>query len=769
MSCTDLSNNSRKQTPQHPSGLCTVCQGIGFVSLTSKACQASHDGHHFHIGKLRNVARKQFCPGCRLILSVARTMDSRLENLDKATITIQQRFFPFFQYVDDERKVRAVPHVESFTEVTLNGRVAGTIIRTEETGLADPPGLKSTISESKEPVSRGRVVLPEVNVSLIKQWIQSCNVQHGPCRLPTLEIARELNIHLIDVHDHRIIPATLAENYVALSYVWGPNMKPSLTRDTMSKLSSKGGLEDFLIPRTLMDAVYLVKCIGMQYLWVDSLCIVQDDDNDRQQQLTIMDSIFSGAKLLVVAATGSDANAGLPGIGSTPRRISQRIEKITGTQFITAQPSVQQAIEQSVWNSRGWTFQEAILSRRALVFTESLVYWCCQVDTCREDISSWSPDGGLILNEINSIWPHRFQAHRLGTCRTFFYCQLAEAFSQRSLKEKRDVVWAFIGILRLQTSHFLKGFIWGLPYEGLDATLLWSEFPGCVYTHSRQAYHTVNRISGRYNLTYPSWSWLSIDRPVSFRDRCGASTVSEVTWHEPLKFVDETSNTYLKSISLKDRGERHQENPSNDLLAGSKSEREVMDYGFLHFTAQTAVLTLKKRSDNLGTRTKEALRGVMRAPILVSISLKRTFRTMLALAMQCLFGRARVNGDKADRNRGKISGDHWVIVTIHSPQGKQIGMLPVPSQFLNGKSERAGEFVLLSSNADKQSNGECKEITKGADHGGFEHVKGCKHIRSRNIMLIEWDRNVAYRRSLGEVDKESWEDIKTEVKTIVLG
>ena len=252
-------------------------------------------------------------------------------------------------------------------------------------------------------------------------------------------------------------------------------------------------------------------------------------------------------------------------------------------------------------------------------------------------------------------------------------------------------------------------------------------------------------------------------------DRSGSSIVSEVTWHEPLKFGDETLNKYLKTISLKDRGDRHEEKPSNDLLAGSKSEREVMDYGFLHFTAQTAVLTLKKRSGNRGTRTKEVLRGVMRAPILLSISLKRMFRAMPALAMKYVLRRAIVNGDKADRNKGKTLGDHWVIATIHSPQGKQIGMLPVPCQFFNVKSERAGEFVLLSSNAERESDGEYKKIIDGADHMGFEHFKGCKHIRSRNIMLIEWDGDVAYRRGLGKVDKESWEDIKTEMKTIVLG
>ncbi|KAM0802256.1 hypothetical protein BDR22DRAFT_887504 [Usnea florida] len=267
----------------------------------------------------------------------------------------------------------------------------------------------------------------------------------------------------------------------------------------------------------------------------------------------MMDSIFSGAKLLVVAATGSDANAGLSGVGGTPRRISQRIEKITGTQLIAARPSIQQATEQSVWNSRGWTFREAVLSKRALVFTKSLVYWCCQVDTCCEDISRWSPDRGFILDQSNSIWPHRFEAHTLGTCRTFFYHQVAKAFSRRSLTNERDVVWAFIGILELQASYFPKGFIWGLPYKALDATLLWFETPACVNTHSRQAYHTVSRTSGRYNLKYPSWSWLSVYRPVLFRDSCvelttgDSNTSKDAAYRRSLGEVDQESWEDIKS------------------------------------------------------------------------------------------------------------------------------------------------------------------------------------------------------------------------------
>ena len=103
-----------------------------------------------------------------------------------------------------------------------------------------------------------------------------------------------------------------------------------------------------MIPRIISDAIQLVKDVGQRYLWVDSLCIVQDDDDDKQQQLPSMVSIYSNAELVVVAAAGSDANTGIPGIQGSKRRISQRIERISGTQFIASQPSIQQVLKGSV-------------------------------------------------------------------------------------------------------------------------------------------------------------------------------------------------------------------------------------------------------------------------------------------------------------------------------------------------------------------------------------------------------------------------------------
>ena len=242
MSCIKISSEDQKQTAQHPSGLCTVCQEIDFVSLTSEAgvtpceeCRAKDD-RHFHIGELRNVARKQFCPGCRLILSVVRSMDPSHNDWSEGTITIEPQ--PLEAYMSepadslpkttvDEDNVWRLLHVEPFIEVILDGfyspydapehrKVAGTIIRIKETEPTDSASLKSTMSE---PNFGGRVVLPEVNTSLIRQWMQSCNLQHETCHLPAFPTAREQSIRLIDVQDQRIIPATSTEKYMALSYI----------------------------------------------------------------------------------------------------------------------------------------------------------------------------------------------------------------------------------------------------------------------------------------------------------------------------------------------------------------------------------------------------------------------------------------------------------------------------------------------------------------------------------------------------------------------
>ena len=756
--CEELSDDCGQQ---HPSGLCCVCEKIDFVSFTSRNCACVNDNRHYHIGTLEHIARKTFCPGCRLILSAARNIEYNHDLFDEIPITVQRHFlsacgestYSLPDYKDFSYRTREIPlfpNMESFIEVichqyssrceTLYGSVvAGTIIRMENAESADPTGIRSTCLDSENPVYRGRNVLPEVDIQLIKQWMQSCKSRHDTCHFPVLETSRDQNIRLIDVQELRVISATLVEKYVALSYVWGPATKPSLTQETLAQCSSPGGLKDLIIPRTISDAMQLVRYIGTRYLWVDTLCIVQDDEDDKKQQLTIMDSIYTNAELLIVAAAGDDANAGHPGIDNNPTTKSQRTEKIDEIELMTAQASVQQVLNRSTWNSRGWTFQEVILSRRALVFTESLVYWSCQQNTWREDMGSKSSIVGLKLDKTNTLWPHLFNAGDI--CRTFLYCQLAEAFSPRQLKEEKDVIWAFIGILRLQASHFRKGFIWGLPYEKLDATILWVD-SGCSLFHCRRAHHSVFWENSLYDLQYPSWSWLSTNLPISFMDPCGDSIVSEVTWHEPWKFGDGPSD--LKWVNLNGVSEDLVYKLDASLLFGSTSELEIMDYGFLHFTAQTAVLNLTRAKESSGyCGASEADASEVDA--------------------------SEAEGDKIYRDEDGTLQNRRLLALIESPEGKRIGKLAVPAYFFNKQSECFGEFVLLSSNAEKISSESCTEVSGRLDCGATNHVNGCEHVRSHNIMLIEAYGYIAYRVAICEVGKEDWKHVGTQVKTIFLG
>lgn len=118
---------------------------------------------------------------------------------------------------------------------------------------------------------------------------------------------------------------------------------------------------------------------------MDRLCI-EDSSEDRHHQINQMDRIYASAALTIVAAFGSDADAGLPGVGSTPRKGQSRL-KIGDTTIISTIADPYQAIRTSTWAIRAWTLQEAVLSRRRLVFTDEQVYFECNAINVTESVN----------------------------------------------------------------------------------------------------------------------------------------------------------------------------------------------------------------------------------------------------------------------------------------------------------------------------------------------------------------------------------------------
>lgn len=147
------------------------------------------------------------------------------------------------------------------------------------------------LGAATSPHGAARELKPQIDPALIKKWIRICEWKHNDTCSPKTGIVRAPNypsglqvFRVIDVIDHCLVNATPGVRYIPLSYVWGPNFKPrvDLQRENVKQLYTKGYFrkEVSKIPLTIKDAMALVGKIGERYLWMDSLCLIQNNPSD---------------------------------------------------------------------------------------------------------------------------------------------------------------------------------------------------------------------------------------------------------------------------------------------------------------------------------------------------------------------------------------------------------------------------------------------------------------------------------------------------------
>ncbi|KAI5464940.1 heterokaryon incompatibility protein-domain-containing protein [Mariannaea sp. PMI_226] len=218
----------------------------------------------------------------------------------------------------------------------------------------------------------GREIGQTIDMSVGQDWLRFCEFYHqGRCgRKP---VTQELpGFRLLDCSKTppKLVDASIKERYVALSYVWG--RQPAT---------------DSALPKVISDAIIATKDMGVRYLWVDRQCMDHLQPADRLRQIARMDEIFEGAIFAIIAACGRDANSGLPGVGQTSRPAQPKYEFVNSD--VTLVSSLQDprlAIQNSAWYTRGWTYQEGLLARRRLIFTEQQMYWECEGMCCPESL-----------------------------------------------------------------------------------------------------------------------------------------------------------------------------------------------------------------------------------------------------------------------------------------------------------------------------------------------------------------------------------------------
>ncbi|EMD67956.1 hypothetical protein COCSADRAFT_79870, partial [Bipolaris sorokiniana ND90Pr] len=163
----------------------------------------------------------------------------------------------------------------------------------------------------------------EISIANIKRWIDRCDRDHtGTCHTitdPVGKIPEATGLLFIDVKKLCLVKQPQNGHmyrYAALSYVWGTTVDPfQTTKANFDSLSKENAFKvpenDCKLPNTVKDSIHLTRALGMQYLWVDRFCIVQDDEIAKPGQLAAMASIYSNSYVTIAATEGADSNYGI--------------------------------------------------------------------------------------------------------------------------------------------------------------------------------------------------------------------------------------------------------------------------------------------------------------------------------------------------------------------------------------------------------------------------------------------------------------------------
>lgn len=375
------------------------------------------------------------------------------------------------------------------------------------------------------PFPSGRIIEPFANLQLFRRWSRLCSDNHGDACARPAWVTDGDNVppsfRVIDVHTSCVTDAPIHTSFFALSYVWGHLGDNDLcaTTKNIDALKEKHSLTRQGLPQTILDVMKLVSELGGTYLWVDRLCILQDDDNDKAQQIPCMDSIYSLAELTIIAASGSDAHDGVAGL-SVPRSVKQDTCRIGDELALMTIPN-ENAFPACKYSKRGWTFQERLLSRRSLMFTEDQAYWSCScADWCEKLMLEPTTSGAR-----TSQWS--IPRNHLGNYETApgeyyrdfsrqHYIQLPRIYALKDFTNSSDIQDAILGILRRCSLVTGDSFYWGhILVPGIfEDSLSWRKTR--LELEKRTALCPIRGRGAKYDVPFPTWSWLTWKTALKF-------------------------------------------------------------------------------------------------------------------------------------------------------------------------------------------------------------------------------------------------------------
>ena len=384
----------------------------------------------------------------------------------------------------------------------------------------------------------------------MRQWINDCVLHHSECTPRAQNSDNEDNTsrllpnRLLKIDDTRekvivrlqeYFETQICGKYVALSYCWGSGSHPYLLT-TSSFVEFQAGVEYAELPKTYRDAISITLALGLQHLWIDALCIVQDMKNDWEVESQKMDQYYGNSFVTISVNCAENLGRGFlhpRSIGLfEPLHLQQSLPSgETGNLLISRHVydyshwfEKLDSYSSGLWRvnveccplaTRAWALQERVLSPRKLHFGEEEIFWECRHKLDAEGGSSSL--GGISQISVAAA------ALANGNVTVQQWYNLIEKYSARSLTKGSDKLQAVSSLAKLFNSKSGADYRAGLWMNDLHYGLNW-RVEGKVFEE-------------RNNGTmFPSWSWASVQGAVTFstwrnigddiEEKCGFQLIS---------------------------------------------------------------------------------------------------------------------------------------------------------------------------------------------------------------------------------------------------
>jgi hypothetical protein len=299
---------------------------------------------------------------------------------------------------------------------------------------------------------------------------------------------------------------------------WGPKSHFRTTLSNIADFEQSITLEE--LPRTFQDAILVTRRLGSRFLWIDSLCIIQDSHEDWAQEAASMHLYYKRSALTIAVDCARGDHEGFlhlarkndPPLAILPS-VGLSLDQVSGTRLgSTRSVSVVQSSigdillrrfsqrDEDHLSERGWTLQETLLSPRTIHYSATELKWNCQKRSCFErslnkaPIDSYREQGFLILSDFLSIDKKNLETGYHNAFDRWY--NILNDYVFRALSVSSDKLPAISGLAHEFSSQIHSTYKAGIWLEDIQQGLLWSYFEHGVKPDSYRA---------------PSWSWAAMD------------------------------------------------------------------------------------------------------------------------------------------------------------------------------------------------------------------------------------------------------------------